>query len=165
MFFAKKLLSPFTYLLITHKEKTAIGLILPFVLAVALVVSEIINVKIIDGVNVLIPNMFIGYILFLILIVFLKNKPLDEYMKGVPPTLNDKQLTRRNFLLHLFNFLIVMSILIYVLGLYFTQVLINPDVEKYVKTIIEIFYTTLFLNLFFNTILGLFFIVNKIQEE
>ena len=69
MFFAKKLLLPFTYLLITHKEKTAIGLIFPFVLAVALVISEIINVKIIEGVNVLIPNMFIGYVLFLILTV------------------------------------------------------------------------------------------------
>lgn len=165
MFFIKKILSPFTYILISHKEKTAIGLILPFILAVALVVSEIINIKIIEGVNTLIPNMFIGYILFLILTVSLKNKLLDEYMKGVPPTLNGKQLTRRKFLLHLFNFLIVMSVLVYVLGVYFMQVLIDPNIEKYVKTIIEIFYVTLFFNLFFNTILGLFFIVNKIQEE
>ena len=122
-------------------------------------------------------NTLIGfYIAALAAVATFNNVPLDNVMKGRPPTLityrqgekNEEQLTRRRFLVILFGYCAFVSIMLFALGV--ISLLVAPSMAKAawlpaLRLVWLTAYFALAASLFVVTLLGLHYLIERMHRE
>lgn len=178
MFVFSKLLKPLKYAQINHNEKKWFDVFLPcvFALGFILVIKQLPAPITITGkdslvslVNGMLQILSGFYIASLAAVATFQKEGMDEPMEGIPPTLNGVALTRRNFLSYLFGYLAFVSICLYFTGGFVN--LIQPNVPNMLGGLVNKFssfflfiYLVLAFNVFFTTVLGMHFLIDKIHE-
>lgn len=138
----------------------------------------------VEGVNGLLGVLVGFYIAALAAISGSNNVHLDKLMRGVPPKIKifkagrwvDESLTRRRFLSFLFGYCAVMSILCYIMGLLRSNLSFSnfSDLEKFIfgfdfyLTISNLFwlvYLWLISSLFVSTLLGLYYLADRMNRD
>lgn len=174
-----KILSPLRYLKIKHGEKRVFDYILPIVCSLLFIIVNsnlehpmrfLGNSSIVNLVNGILQILSGFYIASLAAVATFSRPEIDQVMSGTPPKLGGKNLTRRLFLTHLFGYLAFMSIFLYFLGglaqlsLPNITSLINSDYYIYFKLLLSFIYLTFLFNIIFVTLLGLFFLIDRIHN-
>lgn len=185
-------LKPFKYLLIKHDEKKWFDIVIPAILAACfsflfyrlekpfpLVSSG----GLIPQVNSLLQMLIGFYIASLAAVATFGNESIDEVMAGTPPTLKMKvkgvpsivPLTRRRFLCYLFGYLALMSIVLYLSGVFATLVgYSGADIISALsyagwmsasKALLLFIYLFFLINLVLTTLLGLYYLSVRIHES
>ena len=170
-FILSKLCTPLRYLKIKHKEKTFFDLILPLIATICflgvnhllpsplLFTGEKSVISIVNGILQMLSGFYIASLAAVI----------DEEMLNAPK-LNGIPVTRRLFLTHLFGYLAIISILLYFVG-GFVQIsannlhfLENFEYYDYLSWIPQAVYIFGLFNLIFVTLLGLYFMIDRIHR-
>lgn len=183
-----RLLKPLDYLRIHHREKSLFDWILPTSITIICVIAIIalpapINVFGDDGllsvVTGLLQILTGFYIASLAAIATFNKEGMDAVMDGVPPTLMitqrgekvQKLLTRRTFLCLMFGYLAFMSLFIYFVGsganlLSENARIIIPDgFHSPARIAFIALYLLLFSNLMVTTLLGLYYMADRIHRD
>ncbi len=179
-FILQKLCSPLRYLKIKHKEKTFFDYILP-ILATSffLLINHYALPKsmpflgdksIVSVVNSLLQMLSGFYIASLAAVATFSRPEIDEVMINAPK-LNNIPITRRLFLTHLFGYLAFVSIMLYFVG-GFVQIASESmsQFESYayfatISITSQFIYVFCIFNLIFVTLLGLYFMIDRIHKE
>ena len=173
----RKLLAPLNYLRIFHKEKFYFDVLLPIILTSLIVMANhylpqklsLIGDKgFIPVVNGILQILTGFYIASLAAISTASLPRLDDEMRGVKPVYlwgKEKPITRRRFLTSLFGYLSFVSLITYFVG-GLAQIaeaniasLMNQYEINWLFDSLKIIYILIICNLFFVTILGLFFMI------
>lgn len=182
MFILKKIFSPFQYLKIQNKEKRFFDFLLPILFSLIFVninshlkhpIHFFSDFTLIHYVNDLLQTLILFSSITLIGLTSLSfsGTHLDSEMKGIPPKLNNQDLTRRLFLIHLFGYLTFSGIVLYFLGglvqLFSPNIILlaNSDYYVYFETLSFFFYLAFLFNILFTVILGLFFLIHRIHSN
>lgn len=183
-----RLLKPLNYLRIHHKEKILYDWVLPPIVAVLLTSTLFFSpVKVtIFGANSVIKactdllQILTGfYIASLAAIATFSKQSMDDIMAGDPPILWKKtkglnvkeQLTRRRFLCYLFGYLAFMSLFLYFIGSAtiplsdVARKLFMPRTNYIIKWAFVFIYTFLMSQLLITTLLGLYYLVDRIHRS
>lgn len=177
-FILSKLCTPLCYLKIKHKEKTFFDLILPLIATICflginhllpsplLFTGEKSVISIVNGILQMLSGF---YIASLAAVATFSRAEIDEEMLNAPK-LNGIPVTRRLFLTHLFGYLAIISILLYFVG-GFVQIsannlhfLENFEYYDYLSWIPQAVYIFGLFNLIFVTLLGLYFMIDRIHR-
>lgn len=177
-FILSKLCTPLRYLKIKHKEKTFFDLILPLIATICflgvnhLLPSPLLftgEKSIISIVNGILQMLSGFYIASLAAVATFSRAEIDEEMLNAPK-LDGIPVTRRLFLTHLFGYLAIISILLYFVG-GFVQIstnnlhfLENLEYYCYLSWIPQAIYIFGLFNLIFVTLLGLYFMIDRIHR-
>lgn len=177
MFVLSKLFKPAQYVRISHNEKKWFDIILPVIFAIGFIV--LLNQfaypiklagkdSLISLVNGMLQILSGFYIASLAAVSTFQKEGMDLPMEGSPPKLKGNVLTRRNFLSYLFGYLAFISILLYFIGGFVNLFQSNIPValdgffEKW-NFIFLFTYLVLVFNVFFTTVLGMHFLIDKIH--
>lgn len=187
MIFNSRLLRTFDYLRIKHEAKVKYDFWLPLGVALALVVAiEASPAKIpifgptgiVAAVNGLISILAGFFIASLAAVATFNKSSMDNVMPGKPPVLDvyvrgvtkKLELTRRRFLSLMFGYLAMMSISVYLIGAFgdvlaFGWISVLPiEVAKGARSVFLFGYFFMFANILTTTLLGLFFMVDRIHR-
>lgn len=178
-FILNKILTPLRYLRIIHREKTFFDYVLPAMFAAAFLalnhhlpyplpfLGEGSIVSVVNG----ILQMLSGFYIASLAAIATFNRPeIDEVMLNAP-TLNNEPVTRRLFLTHLFGYLAFTSILTYFVGGFAqiaeTNITLLQAYSFYdVISCVSMFaYAFVIFNIIFVTLLGLFFMIDRIHRN
>lgn len=179
-----RLLVPFRYLRIRHPEKIKFDLVFPLALAVVLSVplfSEkfLLDAKSLDilGRSSDLLSILTGFfVAALAAVATFGNQEMDEAMNGTEPVTladasgNQVPLSRRRFLSYLFGYLALMSIVAYAIGFAFYALqtyLVEvhfPNWSSWTFVAFWIAYSIILGNLLSNTLLGLFYLTDRIHR-
>ncbi|AJE08363.2 hypothetical protein [Mannheimia haemolytica] len=179
-FVLHKILTPMRYLKISHKEKLLFDYILPAICAALfIVINEFLlpyplkflgDNSIVSVVNGILQMLSGFYIASLAAIATFNRPEIDEVMLNAP-RLNNRKVTRRIFLTHLFGYLAFMSILTYFIG-GFAQIsqdnivlLTSYNFYPIINYLAMGLYSFIMFNLVFVTLLGLFFMIDRIHHD
>lgn len=179
-FVLHKILTPMRYLKISHKEKLFFDWILPAICATLFIITNefllpyplqfLGKESIVSIVNGILQMLSGFYIASLAAIATFNRPEIDEVMLNAPK-LNNIQVTRRIFLTHLFGYLAFMSILTYFVG-GFAQIsqdnislLTGYSFYPVISYIAMGLYVFIMFNLVFVTLLGLFFMIDRIHHN
>lgn len=179
-FILQKLCEPLRYLKITHREKTFFDYVLPAIAtAIFLVVNQYLLPKpllflgeksIVSIVNGILQMLSGFYIASLAAVATFSRPEIDEQMLNAP-TLNSIPVTRRLFLTHLFGYLAFTSIMLYFIG-GFAQIateninqIAGSEYGEIISWFAKSFYTFGIFNLIFVTLLGLYFMIDRIHQD
>ena len=177
-----KIFTPLKYLCISHKQKRFVDFLLPLVISSILTVILLnlpVNVNILGDkgivtkVNSLLQVLSGFYVAALAAIASFSSKNLDEPLKGYGVELNGNQLTRRQLLSYLFGYLAFVSYFLVLLGISLS--IFTPNISLVInelsaviisslKFIFFLFYFTALISVFLVTLLGLFYLTEKIHE-
>ena len=180
----KRLLTAIDYLRISHEAKHRYDYTIPTLFALAMISCYyFIPIKpsilgkdgIISNINSIIQILTGFYIASLAAVATFKTERLDEVMEGRPPKLkgiNGKTelLTRRRFLCLLFAYLVTLCFLLVFIGIIAPTVSANlrdlvPALFVYIKYVSLSIYIFLVSQLTVVTLLGIFFITDKIHAK
>lgn len=173
-----KLFKPMGYIGIKHSEKRWYDIFIPAILAVltAIIIftlpkpiALIGKDSLISLVNGILQILSGFYIASMAAVATFQKDGMDKPMDGIPPTLNGKALTRRNFLTYLFGYLAFMSILMYFVGGFIQLSASNisfwmVDVHFSVKFFLVTIYLFAVSNILTTTALGMHFLIDKIHR-
>ncbi|MBK8901686.1 MAG: hypothetical protein IPM53_10920 [Anaerolineaceae bacterium] len=183
-----RLLQPLDYLRIRHARMGFYIFWLPLVMSVITVVvflllpstaQGIIPRGIVPAVTGLLQILTGFYIAALAAVATFDRPAMDEPMRGTPPTLKVKRggrgeeqaLSRRRFLSLLFGYLSFVSLFVYIAGS------VAPTIEENIKLIAQptwiarimwglfIVFLFVFFNLFVSTLLGLYYLTDRIHRD
>lgn len=174
----QRLLSPLKYLLIKHSIKDRYDLWWPlgctiFTMAVFLVLP--VHAQILgDGGFLKGLRDFIGllaafYVVALAAVSTFSLETLDLPMEGKTPTLNNKDLSRRQFVCYLFGYLSVISFGIFLACISAEVVApslkfeLSPAAFWWVRGVLGSVFSFSFFNMIITTMLGIFFLVERIH--
>ncbi|OTP84545.1 hypothetical protein [Gilliamella apicola] len=173
--------SPLSYLKIKQPQKRWFDYILPILLSIFfsfIIIYCDINYKnielfsdkgIINIINNLTQILSGFYLTSMAAIATFPNKDMDKVMDGIPPKIDNKDLTRREFLIRLFGYLCFVCILLYFIGglsiYFFDFVILSFTWTKIIKFSFCIFYFLIFFNMLLTTFMGLYFLIIKINKE
>ncbi|NVJ58208.1 MAG: hypothetical protein HWE19_17780 [Vibrionaceae bacterium] len=173
----QKLSKPLSYLTIKHDQKFIVDALLPMLLAALsffLIVSSkhdfnIVGDKgLIDHVNGLL-QMLVGFFVASLAAVATFQRPgMDEPMQGIPPTLNGRGLTRREFLCYMFGYLAFVSIVTYLfsgvvkLSLPALKLTLSSNIYEMTSQLGLFGYLVVVFNILITTLLALFFLTDRI---
>lgn len=171
--------TPLSYLKIKQPQKKWFDFILPIILSLCLstlIIFVDVNYKcielfisngIVNTINGITQILSGFYLASMAAIATFPNKDMDNIMHGVPPKINGKNLTRRDFLIRLFGYLSFICIFIYFFGstaVYFSDFINLESYNQLVKFVFCTIYFTIFFNMLFTTSLGLYFTIVKINQ-
>ncbi|MGY6089400.1 hypothetical protein [Avibacterium paragallinarum] len=179
-FVLQKLCAPLRYLKITHREKTFFDYVLPAIAtALFLAVNQYLLPKpllflgeksIVSVVNGILQMLSGFYIASLAAVATFNRPEIDEQMLNAP-TLNNIPVTRRLFLTHLFGYLAFISIMLYFIG-GFAQIassnisqLETFEYYNIICWVAQSLYIFSIFNLIFVTLLGLYFMIDRIHQN
>lgn len=175
----KKLLKPLYYLRIKHEQKLFIDIYMPLIVAALFLfllsrapveIAFLGKSGLVQLVNGLLQILIGFFVASLAAVATFQRPGMDEVMRGKAPTLNGKDVTRRQYLCYMFGYLAFMSIAVYfgsgvleltmkiwkgAFGDYFTQV----------KLIAIFIYFALVSNIIFTTLLALHFLTDRIVRD
>lgn len=173
----KKLMAPFDYLRIFHREKCVFDMVLPllFTFILSWVNNKLPSPITLLGEKGIVPlingilQILVGFYIAALAAISTASLPrLDQKMAGNSPIFlgkKKKEITRRLFLTHLFGYLAFSSLLLYLAGgiAQISLANITHFISSYEMTWIKSFakfaYLFMALNIFFVTMLGLFFLI------
>lgn len=184
----QRLAQPLDYLRIDHPAKAKYDYLIPALLAVALTVWVVFAPRPVSvfGQNGLLSiaggllQMLTGfYIASLAAIATFTRRSMDLVMPGVPPRLNvfergverQLRLTRRRFLCLMFGYMAFLSLFLYLLGMFVVpsitaiKEIIPVAVHGYARGIFVAMYFFLFSNLLITTLLGLYYMADRIHRH
>ncbi|WP_313129508.1 hypothetical protein [Pseudescherichia vulneris] len=175
----KKMLTPVDYVRIKHPEKRVFDFAIPLILSLVITafiftldrpIALIAKDGLISVVNGILQILSGFYIASMAAVATFQKKGMDNIMDGAPPTLNGKDLTRRKFLTYLFGYLAFSSIFMYLSGgglQLLSATISNVAIFKivFVKFILVAIYIFIILNIICTTILGMYFMIDKMHDE
>ncbi len=175
----KKLLKPLKYLQIKHSQKRWIDFYIPIILAIIATIaicSSPVPIKLIgkDGliglVNGLLQMLIGFFVASLAAVATFQRKGLDEDMVGDAPTLDGKNVKRRQFICYMFGYLAFMSLLLYFgSGIFELSMgslkLVIGDIFPTVKVGLIFLYMSLFINIILTTLLSLYYLTDRLVRE
>lgn len=174
-----KLFKPLGYIGIKHSEKRWYDIFIPAILAVLIgtiiftlpkPIALIGKDSLISLVNGILQILSGFYIASMAAVATFQKEGMDKVMDGIPPTLNGKVLTRRNFLTYLFGYLAFMSILMYFVG-GFIQLSASSisfwmiEFHRFFKFCLVVLYLFVVCNILTTTALGMHFLIDKIHRS
>lgn len=173
--------SPLSYLKIKQPQKRWFDYILPILLSIFfsfIIIYCDINYKnielfsdkgIIKIINDLTQILSGFYLTSMAAIATFPNKDMDKVMDGIPPKIDNKDLTRREFLIRLFGYLCFVCILLYFIGglsiYFFDFAILSFTWTKIIKFSFCLVYFLIFFNMLLTTFMGLYFLIIKINKE
>lgn len=177
----KIILFPLSYLKIAQPQKAWFDYIIPIALSIffsSLIIYSDIKYKnvelfsdkgIVNVINGLTQILSGFYLASMAAIATFPNKDMDKIMDGIPPRLSNKDLTRREFLIQLFGYLCFICILLYLIGglsIYFFDFAVLSFIwTKFFKFSFCLVYLFIFFNMLLTTLLGLYFLIVKINQK
>lgn len=181
-----RLFSPLRYLKISHEAKWAYDYLLPFVLAVISVVA-LFSVRnrppffgstgVVTYVSEILKFLSPFYIAALAAVATFDSPSIKASFKGKKPyiienergELKRNELNRRQFLSLAFGYLALVSLLMYFLGYVAWIVSINISLTGLESTVVEICFSFAYLFVFYNllttTMLGLFYLSDRLHRD
>jgi hypothetical protein len=182
-----RLLSPLNYLRIRHERKTKYDLWIPLFLAgisvaglallpvpIPLLGKDSLLVQVSELITILIGF----FIAALAAVATFEHRGMDELMAGTPPTLwatfkgqpIKRQLTRRQFLCYLFGYLAFTSLALFFIILILSSIeptIRQLDTNKYpvFKAAGLFLFLFIFWNLMITTLVGLFYLTDRIHRD
>jgi apolipoprotein N-acyltransferase len=176
----RRLLAPFRYLAIRHDIKPRYDWGWPFVLTVAtMVIFWLMPVRppligdtgILKGVLDLIALFAAFFVAALAAVATFERKSLDLPMQGTTPTLDGRDLSRRQFICYLFGYLAVLSFALF-LSIVSAQI-VTPSLVVtlsvtglwWVKAISGTVFAFAFWNMIVTTLLGIYFLVERVNLD
>lgn len=175
-----RLLAPFRYLSIRHGLKPRFDWIWPGVLTViTVVVFWLLPVKpsllgehgVLHGVRDLIVLFSAFFVAALAAVATFARESLDDLMQGTSPRLNDRELTRRQFVSYLFGYLAVLSFVIF-LAIVAAEIvapsfhtMISAALLPWVKGMSGAIFAFAFWNMVVTTLLGVYFLVERVNFD
>lgn len=175
----KKILTPVDYVRIKHPEKRVFDVTIPLILSIAITsflfcldkpVSLLAKDGLISVINGILQILSGFYIASMAAVATFQKKGMDNVMDGTPPTLKGEELTRRKFLTYLFGYLAFASIFMYLAGggmQLIATTISNISWMKipFVKFIMVGIYNFIIANIICTTILGMYFMIDKMHNE
>lgn len=175
----KKILTPVDYIRIKHPEKKVFDVAIPLIFSVIITsfifyldnpITLLAKDGLISVVNGILQILSGFYIAAMAAVATFQKTGMDEVMDGSPPKLKGKDLTRRKFLTYLFGYLAFSSIFMYLAGgglqllnSTITHIwLFKNIVAKFIFVFIYIF---IIANIICTTILGMYFMIDKMHDE
>ncbi len=184
MYLIRKLFTPLKYLKIYHKQKFLVDFWAPVIVSVFLVgllaflpadVDILGSQGVLNRVNGLLQILSGFYVAALAAIASFNSENLDSLLGGLGVKLNGRQLTRRQFLSYLFGYLAFISYTLVLLGIGIGIFLPNIELVvtavksqnliMWIKYIFLTIYFTILCSMFFTTLLGLYYLTEKIHED
>ena len=177
-----KLFTPLNYLRIQHDQKRWLDFFMPAILSLCVCAIYVLLPVRLDltgdkgliatlGTYLQVLSGF--YIAALAAIATFPNKNMDVEMDGVPVALNNHNLTRRQFLSYLFGYLAFIGFGLVMVGSLVQ--LLAPSIEFYSKCMPDgfkwlklaglFFYLVCFFSIILTTLLGLYYLTDKIHEN
>lgn len=178
MFVISKLFKPLNYWRLKHPEKLWFDLILPSLVSLACtyLLFSVVKINLIgsDGlinlVNGLLQILSGFYIASLAAVSTFQKEGMDDVMKGSGAIkLKGNAITRRTFLSYMFGYLAIASIFMYLVG-GLVMLLANeiksltPEVLSVMTPIALFIYIFFFFNIVFTTVLGMHFLIDRINR-
>lgn len=174
-----KLFTPLKYIKIHHPEKRLYDYVFPLITAAITTIVFILispKIKIVGpGGLILLVNGILQilsgfYIASLAAVATFQRSNMDELMEGTPPTYNNLPLTRRMFLTKLFGYLAFISIFIYFFGgavelMQHSFSKIPTKALIYIQSAFIFMYTLAVSNIIFTTILGMHFMIERLNKD
>lgn len=184
----RRLLVPIDYLRISHPEKRFYDFYIPIVLTLVATLLLYVMPSSVDivGSNGLVSiftnllQILTGFYIASLTAVATFDRPsMDEVMLGNPPKLRTKYrgqatmelLTRRRFLSFLFGYLSLLSFILYFVGAFSTLlipniiILLPKSIFPYIKFFCVLIYLFLVSNLLTTTLLGFYYMTEKIHRK
>ena len=175
-----RLLAPFRYLSIRHGLKPRFDWVWPGLLATTTVVGFcLLPVQppllgehgVLHGVRDLIVLFSAFFVAALAAVATFARESLDDLMQGTSPRLNDRELTRRQFVSYLFGYLAVLSFIIF-LAIVAAEmvapslhVLVRPVLFQWIKGLSGAIFAFAFWNMVVTTLLGVYFLVERVNFD
>ncbi|MGI9878125.1 hypothetical protein ACKVMW_21245 [Vibrio chagasii] len=172
----QKLSKPLSYLNIKHEQKFIIDFAIPTTLAAIcyVLVQNSVDFNIagdkglIGHINGLL-QMLVGFFVASLAAVATFQRPgMDELMQGTPPKLNDRELTRREFISYMFGYLAFVSIITYLfsgvvqLSIPSMKQSLTVEMFDFWSSIGFFGYLIVIFNILVTTLLALFFLTDRI---
>jgi hypothetical protein len=173
-----RLLAPFRYLSIQHGHKARFDWIWPGILTVVTVAgfcslpiqpALLGEHGVLQGVHDLIVLFSAFFVASLAAVATFAPGSLDELMRGTSPLLRDRELTRRQFVCHLFGYLAVLSFLLFlaIVGAQIVDpslhVILSPTLFSWLKLVAGTIFTFAFWNMMVTTLLGVYFLIERVN--
>lgn len=176
----KRLVAPVRYLAIKHDIKPRFDWGWPVLLtAVTMLVFWLLPKKpellgeagILKGVRDLIGLFAAFFVAALAAVATFGRPSLDDPMEGTTPTLDGRDLSRRQFVCYLFGYLAILAFALF-LSIVFAQIiapslrtLLSSDVMWWLKAITGTIFVFAFWNMIVTTLLGIYFLVERVHLE
>jgi hypothetical protein len=175
-----RLLSPFRYLAIRHGLKPRFDWIWPGVLTIlTVVVFSLLPVQpallgehgVLHGVRDLIVLFSAFFVAAFAAVATFARESLDYLMQGTSPRLNNRELTRRQFVSYLFGYLAVLSFGIFLaivaaeIVVPSLHVMVSPALFRWIKGIWGAIFAFAFWNMVVTTLLGVYFLVERVNFD
>ena len=176
----KRLSTPLRYLSIRHEIKARFDWGWPlFLTVVTMLIFWLLPVTppilgetgFMKGIRELIALFAAFFVVALAAVATFSRESLDLPMEGTTPTLNGRDLSRRQFVCYLFGYLAVISFALF-LAAVLAQVLapslradLSPRIFWWVKAIGGTIFTFGFWNMVITTLLGIYFLVERVHIE
>jgi hypothetical protein len=172
------LLSPFAYLWIKHPFKTRIDWWWPLVLtAMTMTLLWLLPVTprilgeagFLKGIRDLIALFAAFFVVALAAVSTFARRSLDQLMEGTPPTLNGRDLTRREFVCYLFGYLAALSFVLFLACIAAEIVapsfrfLFTPNILWWIRALSGTAFAFGFWNMVTTTFLGIWFLIERIH--
>lgn len=174
----KRFLSPVRYLAIHHAMKarfdwwwpigfTVITMLIFWILPVK---PEVLGDKgFLKGIRDLIALLAAFFVVALAAVSTFALDSLDQPMIGTTPTLDGHDLSRRQYVCYLFGYLSVLSFVLFLVAIGAEilapslRVALPVIVLWWTRAVLGTLYTLAFWNMFFTTLLGIFFLVERVH--
>jgi len=176
----KRLVAPVRYLAIRHQIKPRYDWCWPLVLtAVTMAIFWLLPLRpallgdhgILKGVQDLIALFAAFFVAALAAVATFDRKSLDLPMQGTTPTLDGRDLSRRQFMCYLFGYLAVLSFALF-LGIVSADIVIpslrvvlSVSALWWVKAISGAVFAFAFWNMIVTTLLGIYFLVERVNLD
>lgn len=175
-----RLLAPFRYLTIQHGLKSRFDWIWPGILtAITIIVFCLLPIQpklfgdhgILQGIRDLIVLFSAFFVAALAAVATFARESLDDPMQGTSPRLGERELTRRQFVCYLFGYLAVLAFMLFLaiivaeIGTPSLHVVLSPPLFSWVKLITGTIFTLAFWNMMVTTLLGVYFLVERVNFD
>jgi hypothetical protein len=174
----KRLATPFRYLSIRHEIKTRFDWVWPLILTfITMMTFWLLPVTpkilgddgFLKGVRDLIALFAAFFVVALAAVATFARPSLDELMQGTSPKLDDRELSRREFVCYLFGYLAVVSFALFLAAV--VAQIIAPSLRLelsarslwWVKAVCGTVFAFGFWNMFITTLLGIYFLVERVH--
>ncbi len=174
----KRLVRPLRYLFIRHDIKIRFDLFWPAILTIATVMLLYFLPKppllmgdagVLKSMRDLIALLAAFFVAALAAVATFARDTLDKPMEGTSPTLDGKELTRRQFVSYLFGYLAFLAFALF-FTIIFAQILVPslwvwfaPDTMWWIKGIFGTLFVFASWNMAITTLLGIYFLVERVH--